>query len=425
MKRRRFVVGATAATLSAGLALWFRVRGRGPRPLPGDSLLQRDPDGLLDLPAGFRYTVLERPGSTMSDGYRLPTRPDAMGCFQQPDGSLILMRNHELDRAAFSSGAYASAGDAPPEAFDAAYPGGVTRLVLDAQGKRISSNLVLTGTARNCAGGVSPWGWLTCEESVDAGHGYVFLCDVSADRVRPAKRISAYGRFLHEAVAIDPRTHAAYLTEDRAEGCLYRYLPNDRDKPFGPGRLQALMVAGSPGFAVGDSLQHGKPRGIAWVDVPAEAGERDDALRVEAQKKGAALVRRGEGIWFGHDGAYVTSTSGGPLGKGQVFHVTPRGDGGTIRLIAQADAHNNLDMPDNITVTPWGDLLVCEDNQRDEYLRLITRSGKVIPFAHNALSISELAGVCFSPDGRRLFLNIQANGLTLMIEGPFQKLALS
>lgn len=359
----------------------------------------------------------------MSDGYRLPARPDAMACFKQADGSLVLMRNHELDRGAFTDGAYASASKAPPEAFDPAYPGGVTRLVLDAQGKRLSSNLVLTGTARNCAGGASPWGWLSCEESVDPGHGYVFLCDVAAERVHAPKRIPAYGRFLHEAVAIDPRTSAAYLTEDRAEGCLYRYVPKDRANPFGPGRLQALMIAGSPGFAIGDSLTRDKPRPIAWVDVPAEAGERDDALRVEAQKKGAALVRRGEGIWFGHDGAYVTSTSGGPLGKGQVFHLTPQGDGGTVRLIAQADANTSMDMPDNITVTPWGDLLVCEDNQRDEYLRMITRSGKVIPFAHNALSISELAGVCFSPDGRFLFLNIQSNGLTLMIEGPFQKLA--
>ena len=55
--------------------------------------------------------------------------------------------------------------------------------------ERVSSNLVLTGTSRNCAGGASPWGWLSCEEAVEPEHGYVFLCDVEADgsRMLPAK----------------------------------------------------------------------------------------------------------------------------------------------------------------------------------------------------------------------------------------------
>ena len=52
-----------------------------------------------------------------------------------------------------------------------------------------------------------------------------------------------------------------------------------------------------------------------------------------------------------------------------------------------------MNMPDNLTVTPWGDLMVCEDNQRDAYLRLVTRTGQVLPFAHNVVSASELAGV--------------------------------
>ncbi len=53
---------------------------------------------------------------------------------------------------------------------------------------RISSNLVLTGTTRNCAGGVSPWGWLSCEETFNATHGYVFVCPTDASTVRARKR---------------------------------------------------------------------------------------------------------------------------------------------------------------------------------------------------------------------------------------------
>ncbi|MFT3756489.1 MAG: DUF839 domain-containing protein [Pseudoxanthomonas sp.] len=57
----------------------------------------------------------------------------------------------------------------------------------------------------------------------------------------------------------------------------------------------------------------------------------------------------------------------------------------------------------------------------DNYLRLVTQRGEVIPFAHNSMSRSEFAGVCFSPDGRILFVNIQDNGLTLAIEGDWSK----
>jgi len=32
---------------------------------------------------------------------------------------------------------------------------------------------------------------------------------------------------------------------------------------------------------------------------------------------------------------------------------------------------------------------------------------------------SELAGVCFSPDGETLFVNIQRDALTLAIDGPW------
>ncbi len=56
--------------------------------------------------------------------------------------------------------------------------------------------------------------------------------------------IKAMGRFRHEAVAIDPRTGIAYLTEDMGDGygLFYRYLPNDRTKLLAGGKLQALML---------------------------------------------------------------------------------------------------------------------------------------------------------------------------------------
>jgi secreted PhoX family phosphatase len=421
MKRRSFLVGGTVLGLGAGLALWRRRGSVEPAP-PSSATLVRDPERLLDLREGFHYRVLERAGTRMSDGFRLPARPDAMGCFTLPDGRWALMRNHELDASLFGAGPYHEGALQAEHVYDPRHAGGVTRLVLDARGRRLSSNLVLVGTSRNCAGGISPWGWLSCEESVLAGHGYVFLCSPRAERVQAPYRIQAYGRFLHEAVAIDPADHAAYLTEDRHDGCLYRYVPEDKQRPFGAGKLEALSVVGKPRFQLGEGLAPGARLSLGWVQVPHEAGERGDRLRYEAQERGAAVVRRGEGIWRMQDGFAFTSTSGGPIGCGQVFHLAPTPSGGELRLLAHSTDQRELDMPDNITLTPWGDLLTCEDNHRAPHLRLITRSGKVLPFAHNALSRSEFAGVCFSPDGSVLFVNIQEEGLTLAIEGPFEAL---
>ncbi len=427
MQRRHFVVATTAAVMSTGLALWFRARGREPRGSRPRHGLVRDRKGVLDLLPGFSYHIVERAGGTMTDGYRVPARPDAMGCFALGKDRWALMRNHELDRGTFAAGPYFPSSTVPAEAYDARCPGGVTRVVLDSQGRRISSNLVLVGTARNCAGGISPWGFLSCEENVDAGHGYVFLCSTQAESVRQPRRIQAYGRFFHEAVAIDPVTHIAYLTEDRGDSCLYRFVPDARDEPFAKGKLQALAVRGSPRFKVADSMQRGRALPVAWIDVPHAAGEADDSLRSEAQARGAAIVRRGEGIWFGEDGLFFCSTTGGPSGNGQILHLAlARLNAGAtsdmLSLIAQSEDEQTLKMPDNLTVTPWGDLMVCEDNQRDAFLRLVTRSGQVLPFGHNTLSASELAGVCFSPDGRIMFVNIQENGLTLAIQGPWDKL---
>ncbi|MFT3923021.1 MAG: DUF839 domain-containing protein [Myxococcales bacterium] len=422
MKRRHFLAAGSAAALSTGLALWFRARGKAPQELPADLALVRDPARTLDLPKGFSYRVIERVGEPMSDGYRVPGRPDAMACFPLEAGGFALMRNHELDPSLGSMSAYKVGTKAPAQAYDPRSYGGVSRVVFDAQGRKVGSNLVLTGTARNCAGGVSPWGWLSCEENVDFGHGYVFLCSPEADSVRAPHRIDAYRRFLHEAVAIDPTDNAAYLTEDRMDGCLYRFVPSKPSEPFGAGKFQALAVADVARFDLGADLPEKSRFKVRWVDLPARAGVHADDLRYAAQEHGAAILKRGEGIWRMADGFAFTCTEGGGISCGQIFHLRPTATGGTLELIAQSRNDAALDMPDNITLTPWGDLMVCEDNHRVVHLRLVTPQGQVVPFARNRLSRSEFSGVCFSPDGRTLFVNIQENGLTLAVDGDWASL---
>ncbi len=406
---------SAAAVAAATLPLAFAYQPRAHAARYG--ALVPDPDKILDLPPGFTYIVLERRGDPMDDGYRVPGKPDGMGAFAGPDNTVIVMRNHECNVADLANGPYKLGQVPPPEAYNQAAMGGVTRLVVDGDSfNRISSNLVLTGTIRNCAGGLSPWGWLSCEENVDANHGYTFLCPIDAATVQAPQRIVGYGRCNHEAACIDPATHIAYLSEDRGDSALYRFVPDAFDAPF-VGKLQALRVVGELGFAT-TAMAVGDQVSIDWVDID-DPDPVADTLRVEAKAKGAAVFVRGEGIWF-HDGAvYLCSTSGGPAQAGQIFRVRDVPGPATLELVAQSTDSDVLDKPDNIAVAPWGELFMAEDGGGDNYIRGLTDDGEIFDFARNAGSSSEFAGVCFSPDGRAMFVNIQSDGLTLVITGPF------
>lgn len=378
-----------------------------------------DPDGVLDLPAGFSYTLLHGRFARMDDGHRTPGRPDAMACFAGPDDSIVLMRNHELSTGHGDPGPYFPEQSPVREAYDPASPGAVTRLVLDARTLEVRrSNLVLAGTSWNCAGGPSPWGWLSCEETVEPGHGYVFLCAIDADRVQPAQRVDGYGRFRHEAAAVDARTLIAYLTEDRTDACFYRFVPDSLADPF-RGKLQALRLPSRPGLHTSD-LRPGTRLQIDWVDVD-DPVPQDDSVRVQARARGAAVFSRTEGLWLAGGEAFMTATTGGPIGRGQVFRLDL--DRGTLEVLAESNDPDVLDMPDNLTLSPHGVLYVAEDAFGGNFVRRIELDGRLSPFARNALSGTELAGVCFSPDGSTLFVNMQEEALTLAVRGPFDQLA--
>jgi len=252
----------------------------------------------------------------------------------------------------------------------------------------------------------------------------VFLCSPSATRVRRPLRIPAYGRFKHEAAAVDPASRIAYLTEDEHDSCFYRFAP-DAGSPV-RGVLQALKVVGADrldlasGHAVGDAWP------VAWVDIATPDPPDPIVVPVRAlgQAAGAAIVRRGEGLWIAGGAVYFSSTTGGPAGTRQIFRLDPADDRDTLTLIAQSASDAELGMPDNLTVSSWGDLYLAEDGPGENHLRILAADGSIADFARNALSDSELAGVCFSPDERLLFVNLQRDGLTLAISGPFAGLTL-
>ena len=329
-----------------------------------------------------------------------------MAAFAGPRGATVLVRNHELT----------DQGQAVPgtKPYDRGAPAGTIAVVVDPNRRETDAYVTSSGALRLCAGGRTPWGtWLACEETRSGNHGYVFEVSWQEPESRLARTpIRPLGRFSHEAVAVDPRTGVLYLTEDDGPSFLYRYLPRDRRRRPGAlqqgGRLQALA-------AVGPSRQAGSVRrlGTRWVDVdaadPHDAAVRRDALRFQ----------RLEGCSFAGGALWFSDTRGGADERGQIFRYTPAA--GRLELFAEAREANALERPDNVVVTPWGDLWCCEDGRGTDQVVGITLGGAQYVFARNHDGRDELAGGCFAPDGRTFFVNIQKPGMTLAIWGPFPR----
>lgn len=415
---RRVWLGASVAALTVPVGVWL-AEGDEPRAPTGPrGPLRPDPRRVFDLLEGFEYRVIDRAGRAMSDGFAVPPRPDGMACFAGPDGALVLLRNHEIPTGLR---ARAIGRRWPSVAYHPDGGGAVTRVVLDAATLEVRSrNLVLCGTSMNCSGGPSPWGWLSGEEDArDPRHGFVFLCDPAATEAAPPQRIDGYGRFEHEAAAVVPGSHVCYLTEDHGDGCLYRFVPHDPSSPF-EGRLQAMAVDGRPGEDTAP-LRTGARREIRWVDLRHPTPAQDD-LRYTARRAGAASVKRGEGICHSEGSVYVVATTGGPADAGQILRLDDGADGGTLEVLTASEDRGRMDMPDNITAAPDGTLYLVEDGGGHDLLRYVRADGSVLPLGRNAASAGEIAGVCFSPAGDTLFVNLQEEGLTLAIRGPFAEL---
>ena len=433
---RRLFLGATgtafAALLTSGCTVRGAALGAASRGFSGYGGLVADPAGILDLPPGFSYRLISKLGDPMSDGLTVPDRADGMGCFDLGNGEIALVRNHELSPGHATGGMLASGYDS---AGGAVLPGGTTTLVLDAETLAVKRQYrSLAGTIRNCAGGTTPWGsWLTCEEFVTADkhvgdgklgahHGWVFEVPAAAPGLVPAIPLKHLGRFNHEAACVDPRSGIVYLTEDRDDSLLYRFVPTGSLRE--PGQLQAMRIDGvadsrnwsSAGMARGTGYR------VSWIELADTDAPADD-LRQRGAAAGATLFARGEGIHMGEGELYFCCTSGGAAKLGQIFRLRP-GSGGKpelAELFFESENEAQFNYGDNLTVAPNGHLIVCEDQYTevvDNHIKGITPDGRSYDLARLTMQ-TELAGACFSPDGKTLFVNAYAPTRTLAITGPW------
>ena len=214
----------------------------------------------------------------------------------------------------------------------------------------------------------------------------------------------------------------------------------------------------------GEGQTRGARLPVSWVkidnpdpELPAGVADPNSTFN-QGWAKGAAKFNRLEGCWEDDSTIFFVSTSGGNAkngdvnsdgyqeGFGQVWAYRPeRHGGGTLMLVYESSSATELDSPDNLTVTPRGGLIACEDDASSAIVdthplapgienvnRLIgiTQRGQAFELAVNVLNASELAGVCFSPSGRTLFFNLfgratfaedPVEGMTCAVTGPWHR----
>jgi secreted PhoX family phosphatase len=379
MQRRLFLRTAVAGTVALGFSVPRAALGAPAQTgaSPYGPLRSADGNGIM-LPTGFTSRVIARTGRKVAGtSYVWHGAPDGGGCFADGTG-WIYVSNSEL----------------------ASGKGGVGAVRFAANGAITGAYRTLKGTTLNCAGGATPWRtWMSCEE-VD--RGFVFETDPWGKKTA-AKR-PAMGRFRHEATAADPDRKVIYLTEDEPDGCFYRFKP----KSWGNLSVGTLQVLAS---------RAGLP---AWITVPDPAAS---STRTRNQVQGAVRFNGGEGCYYRAGTCYFTTK-----GDNRVWAFDATKDRIAITYDDNLTAAAPLKGVDNITGTPSGDLYVAEDGGNLD-ICIITPDEVVATFLRvTGQSKSELTGISFSPDGKRLYFSSprgtigrNTGGITYEVTGPFRR----
>ncbi len=364
--RRDFLRGASATSLAALL-------GGGGLLLTAcdpQDLVAPDANG-LKLQDYFTSRVIATTGQTVpGTGYTWHADPDGGACFALPGGGWSYVSNCES-----GSGA-----------------GGVGFVEFDANAQIVNAGSTLTGTSRNCGGGVTPWGtWLSGEEW---SRGALWECDPLGNSAAVERPLM--GLFRHEAAAADETNQVLYLTEDHPSGGLYRFVPTTWGD-LSAGVLQILTESGTT---------------LSWQTVPDPLATTTPTRGQVANTK---VFNGGEGCDMSNGNLLFTTK-----GDNRVWKYDPAANQLEIIYDLAVSSNGLLSGADNLETSSSGVAYVAEDGGNMQIV-LVREDGGTFPVVElTGVTGSEITGPAFDPSGTRLYFSSQRNpGRTYEVEGPW------
>jgi uncharacterized protein len=313
----------------------------------------------IEIPLGSKIRIVAQSSKSVINDktFKWHDAPDGGACYSTSDAGWIYVSNSEIE-----------------------HKGGVSALRFNNKGDIKDAYSILNNTSRNCAGGKTPWNtWLSCEEYGDVGQ--VYECDPEGKKeaiVRPAM-----GSFNHEAVAVDPKSHYCYMTEDVKDGCLYRFKPETKGN-LSVGILEVAIA---------------NKNVLSWQEIE-DPSSKSKPTRYQIEN--AARFKGGEGIVYYEGKVFFTTKKDNIVWQ---YHINT----GLISMVYDAADYDQplLTGVDNIEVSQSGELLIAEDGGNMQIITLDHNHQPHVLVQIYDQNKSEITGPAFSPDGKRLYFSSQ------------------
>jgi len=368
-------------------------------------------DSYFHLPETHTFQYIIEEGDLLTEGGRLPGKPDFTGFVPENGNSSnkgFLSINSELS------------------------PGGITILevaydfvrgweVLKSEAVNFNN---VQGTANNCSGTVTPWSTIiSCEEVVSAdnnGDGYNDMgWAIEIDPVTKSvvdqnggltggDKLWALGNFQHENVVIHPNLRTVYQGRDHANGYLFKFVA-DVEKTLSQGAL--YVYKGS------------KSGSGEWLRVNNSTPAEQNSTIEQCVNLDATIFSGIEDVEISPiDGKIYVAVKA----ENKVFRFTDSDpiSGTTVTNFETyvGDQNYEIDYGSGSISTPWGtgndnlafdnqgNLWVFQDGS-DNYIWLVKKEHTIQNSSVELFGIApfgaEPTGITFSPDNRFMFMSIQ------------------